>query len=189
MLYSQVKNLFFEPVDFFFDTLFMDRKSFIIDSGKKIASTTIKSLEKIQSTKNIVSDTLKKSLNDIFDDGPEDTSVFFRDLQGTLESPGSVINPYQWDPYDASKTGQKPLKAFIRPPGAASEDVFLQKCTACYKCIDACPYRAIFTYADRSEKADAAKSNGKKRKGKSQALMTLLSFIRKNGKRNTPQTL
>ena len=32
---------------------------------------------------------------------------------------------------------------WLRPPGAASESVFLDRCTRCSDCIKACPYQAI----------------------------------------------
>ena len=32
---------------------------------------------------------------------------------------------------------------WLRPPGAVQEDLFLERCTKCGDCIDACPYDAI----------------------------------------------
>lgn len=38
--------------------------------------------------------------------------------------------------------------ATLRPPGASNERDFLARCVKCGRCIEACPYRAL--YADRS---------------------------------------
>ena len=37
----------------------------------------------------------------------------------------------------------KPEKAWFRPPGAIAEEDFLEKCSRCSDCVDACPYGVI----------------------------------------------
>jgi len=36
---------------------------------------------------------------------------------------------------------------WLRPPGAVKEDMFLERCTQCGDCIDACPYDVIVSLA------------------------------------------
>ncbi|MDP6152056.1 MAG: 4Fe-4S dicluster domain-containing protein [Phycisphaeraceae bacterium] len=44
---------------------------------------------------------------------------------------------------DNAMSARPALRPVLRPPGAVDELTFLEKCTRCTDCIDACPYDAI----------------------------------------------
>ncbi len=44
---------------------------------------------------------------------------------------------------EAQKTKVVGKTGWLRPPGAVQEDLFLERCTKCGDCIDACPHDAI----------------------------------------------
>lgn len=61
---------------------------------------------------------------------------------GSAEAGNSATNSYVRAP--AGRTPRRiPLDAWIRPPGALSEQRFKEACTQCGDCIQACPVHAI----------------------------------------------
>lgn len=44
---------------------------------------------------------------------------------------------------DTAQVGDAPVRPWVRPPGALSEDRFRVACTSCTACQEACPYQAI----------------------------------------------
>lgn len=68
----------------------------------------------------------------MIDQGPRDRRGFFR------ETLGKVLREV------AAHTEERVApQRWFRPPGAATEVVFLASCTRCGDCIDVCPVRAI----------------------------------------------
>jgi ferredoxin-type protein NapG len=54
---------------------------------------------------------------------------------------GKAVVPEKRDP--PAKDRPLPLAQYLRPPGAIEESEFLQKCSRCTDCIEACPYDSI----------------------------------------------
>ena len=46
-------------------------------------------------------------------------------------------------PAKLARPGRPVPLSFLRPPGAVAEAAFLEKCTRCTDCIEACPYQSI----------------------------------------------
>lgn len=58
------------------------------------------------------------------------------------------IDPRPPSPKPATRSRLPPRR---RPPGAAPEALFLQRCNNCHDCVTACPHNAIYTLADHVE--------------------------------------
>ena len=50
---------------------------------------------------------------------------------------------YPKDRDDVAAAGRRPLVPVLRPPGAIEEREFLNRCTRCGDCIEACPHDAL----------------------------------------------
>lgn len=63
-------------------------------------------------------------------------------LKPTLPAQAS---PETSTPPAAPAPGRSPQRVFpvVRPPGAVDEPTFLQRCTKCDKCVEACPHEAV----------------------------------------------
>jgi ferredoxin-type protein NapG len=69
-------------------------------------------------------------------------------LRHSMVSLGATVQEFV--KHRDAPTAEKPQKTnvlektgWLRPPGAVQEDLFLERCTKCGDCIDACPHDAI----------------------------------------------
>ena len=90
------------------------------------------------------------------DDKPLDRRQFFRRGLGELLKPlAKAVAPVErtlkelekLDPSSAAAKASTartfPLKLWLRPPGALSEQKFLETCSRCGECVKVCPAEAI----------------------------------------------